>query len=129
MAELPRATDIPWAEELMLAANSYLTAVVDESSAVAAGPMTMVADKLSAVEPMHNIDNRLSDTAEPVFDAERLAIVDVELLTMVADRPPAAEPMHNIDNRQSELMFDADKPSAVRCDNQTHEQFYQHPHV
>ena len=76
------------AEELMLAANSYLTAVVDESSAVAAGP-----------------------------------------LTMVADRPSVAEPMHNIDNRLSEPMFDADKPSAVRCDNQTDEQFYQHPHL
>ena len=68
MAELPRATDIPWAEELMLAANSYLTAVVDESSAVAAGPSTMVADKLSAVEPMHNIDSRLS---EPMFDVDK----------------------------------------------------------
>ena len=52
MAELPRATDIPWAEELMLAANSYLTVVVDESSAVAAEPLTRVADKLSAVEPI-----------------------------------------------------------------------------
>ena len=72
----------------MLAANSYLTTIVDESSAVAAGPLTMVADKLSAVEPMHNIDSCLS-----------------------------------------EPMFDADKPSAVRCDNQTDEQFYQHPHV
>ena len=117
------------AEELMLAANSYLTAVVDESSAVAAGPLTMVADKLSAVEPMHNKDSRMSDIAEPVFDAELLAVVDVELLTMVADKPSAAEPMHNIDNRLSEPMFDADKPSAVRCDNQTDEQFYQHPHV
>ena len=106
------------AEELMLAANSYLTAVVDESLAVAAGPLTMVADKLSAVEPMHNIDSCLS---EPVFDAELFAVVDVELLTMVADRPSATEPMHNIDNRLSEPMFDADKPSAVRCDNQTNE--------
>ena len=76
------------AEELMLAANNYLTAVVDESLAVAAGP-----------------------------------------LTMIADRPSAAEPMHNINNRLSEPMFDADKPSAVRCDNQTDEQFYRHPHV
>ena len=75
------------AEELMLAANNYLTAVVDESSVVVAGP-----------------------------------------LTMVADRPSAAEPMHNIDNRLSESMFDADKPSAVRCDNQTNEQFYKRPH-
>ena len=92
-AELPRATDIPWGKELMFAANSYLTAVVDESSAVAAGPMTMVADKLSAVEPMHNIDSRLSDTAELVFDAELLAVVDVELLTMVAEKPSAV--MHD----------------------------------
>ena len=83
MAELPRATDIPWAEELMLAANSYLTAVVDESSAVAAGPLTMVADKLSALEPMHNINSRLSDTAELVFDVELLAVVDVEPLAVV----------------------------------------------
>ena len=88
MAELLRATDIPWAEELMLAANNYLTTVVDELSAVVAGPLTMVVDKLSAVELMHNIDNRLS-----------------------------------------EPMFDADKPSAVRCNNQTDKQFYQHPHV
>ena len=117
------------AEELMLAANNYLTAVVDESSVVVAVPLTMVADRPFAVEPMHNIDSRLSDTAELVFDAELLAVVDVELLTMVADRPSAAEPMHNIDNRLSEPMFDADKPSAVRCDNQTDEQFYQYPHV
>ncbi|KAG2611619.1 hypothetical protein PVAP13_4KG166820 [Panicum virgatum] len=113
----------------MLAANSYLTVGVDESLAVAAGPLTMIAYKLSAVEPMHNIDSRLSDTAHPVFDAELLVVVDVELLTMVADRPSAAEPMHIIDNCLSEPMFDADKPSAVRCDNQTDEQFYQHPHV
>ena len=117
MAKLPLATDIPWAGKLMLAANSYLTVVVDESLAVAAGPLTMVADKLSAVEPMHNKDSRLSDIVEPVFDAELLAVVDVELLTMVADRPSAAEPMHNIDNRLSEPMFDAEKPSAVMHDD------------
>ena len=76
------------AEELMLAATSYLTTVVDESSAVAAGPLTMVADRPSAVEPMHNIDNHLF-----------------------------------------EPMFDADKPSALRCDDQTDEQFYQHSHL
>jgi len=110
----------------MLAANSYLTAVVDESSAVAAGPLIMVADRPSAVEPMHNIDNHLS---EPMFDTELLTVVDVELLTMVADKPSAAEPMHNIDNRLSEPMFDADKPSAMRCDNRTDEQFHQYPHV
>ena len=48
---------------------------------------------------------------------------------MMADKPSAAEPMYNIDNRLSELMFDTDKPSAMRCDNQTDEQFYEHPHV
>ena len=114
------------AEQLILAANSYLTSIVDESSAVAAGPLTIVADRPSAVEPMHNIDNHLS---EPMFDTELLTVVDVELLTMVADKPSAAEPMHNIDNRLSEPMFDADKVSAVSCDNQTDEQFCQHPHV
>ena len=98
----------------MLAANSYLTAVVDESSAVAAGPLTMAADRPSAVEPMHNIDNHLS---EPMFDAELLAVVDVELSAMIADRPSAAEPMHNIDNRLSEPMFDAEKPLDVMHDD------------
>ena len=102
------------AEELMLAANSYLTAVVDESLAVAAGPLTMVADRPSAVETMHNVDNHLS---EPMLDTELLAIVDVERLTMVADKPSAAEPMHNIDNCLSEPMFDVEKPSALRYDN------------
>ena len=72
VAKLPRATDIPWAKELMLAANSYLTTIVDESSAVATEPLTMVADRPSAVEPMHNIDNRLS---EPMFDAEKPSAV------------------------------------------------------
>ena len=102
------------AEELMLAANSYLTAVVDESLAVATGPLTMVADRPSAVEPMHNIDSHLS---EPMFDAKLLVVVDVELLTMVADKPSAAELMHNIDNRLSEPMFDDEKPSAVMHDD------------
>ena len=99
------------AEELMLAANSYLTTVVDESSVVAAGPLTMVADRPLAVEPMHNIDSRLS---EPMFDADIPSAMD-------ADKSSAMEPMHNIDNRLSEPMFDVDKPSAVRCDNQTDE--------
>ena len=103
----------------MLAANSYLTAVVDESSAVAAGPLTMFADRLSAVGLIHNIDSRMS---ELMFDANKPS-------AMVANKSSAMEPMHNIDNRLSEPMFDADKPSAVRCDNQTDEQFYQHPHV
>jgi hypothetical protein len=82
VAKLPLATDIPWAEKLMLAANSYLTAVVDESLVVAAGLLTMVADKLSAVEPMHNIDSRLPDRTELVFDAELLAVVNVEPLAV-----------------------------------------------
>ena len=102
------------AEELMLAANSYLTTVVDESSALAARPLTMVADRPSAVEPMYNIDNHLS---EPMFDTELLAVVDVELLTMVAGKPSAAEPMHNIDNHLFEPMFDAEKPSLVMHDD------------
>ena len=114
------------AEQLLLAANSYLTAVVDESSAVAAGPLTMVADRPPAVDPMHNIDNHLF---EPMFDTELLDVVDVELLTMVADKSSAVEPMHNIDNRLSEPMFDANKQAAVKCDNQTDEQFYRHPHT
>ena len=109
MAKLPLATDIPWAEKLMLAANSYLTTVVDESLAVAAGPSTMVADKLSTAEPMHNIDSRLS---ELMFDADKPS-------SMVADKSSAVEPMHNIDNRLSEPMFDANKQAAVKCDNQT----------
>ena len=79
----------------------------------------MVADKLSAVEPMYNIDSRLS---EPMFDADKPS-------AMVADKSSAVEPMNNNDNRLSEPMFDADKPSAVRCDNQIDEQFYEHPHV
>ena len=70
-----------------------------------------VAYKLSAVEPMHNIDSRLS---EPMFDADKPSAMD-------ADKSSAMEPMHNIDNRLSEPMFDVDKPSAVRCDNQTDE--------
>ena len=68
-------------------------------------------------------------TDKPSSAVAELHAVAAELLTMVADRPSAAEPMHNIDNRLSEPMFDADKVSAVRCDNQTDEQFCQHPHV
>ena len=107
-------SDKPLTDKLMLVANSHLTAVVDESPAVAVEPLTRVADKLSAVEPMHNIENHLS---EPMFDTELLAVVDVELLTMVAGKPSAAQPMHNIDNRLSEPMFDAEKPSAVMHDD------------
>ena len=50
-----------------------------------------------------------------VFDNSSIAI------GMMTDKPSAVKPMHNIDNRLSEPMFDADKPSAVRCDNQTNE--------
>ena len=59
----------------------------------------MVADKLSAVEPMHNIDSRLPDTTELVFDAELLAVVNVEPLAVepipVHDGPSSVvfEPM------------------------------------
>jgi len=38
---------------------------------------------------------------------------------MMADKPSAAEPMYNIDNRLSELMFDAEKLSAVMHDDYT----------
>ena len=58
-----------------------------------------------------------------VFDNSSIAI------GMMTDKPSAVKPMHNIDNRLSEPMFDADKPSAVRCDNQTNEQFYKRPHL
>ena len=53
----------------------------------------------------------------------------VELLTMAADKLSAAELMYNIDNCLSLPMFDAEKPSAVRYDNQTDERFYQYPHL
>ena len=59
-------------DRLTLVANNYLTSVVDESSVVAVGSLTMVANKLSAVEPMHNIYSRLS---EPMFDAEKPSAV------------------------------------------------------
>ena len=95
--------------------GNYLTVVVDNSSVKGS---TSIADNLLAV-----VTDRPSTTV-----AEPQAVAD-ELLTMIADKPSAAEPMHNIDNRQSEPMFDADKSSAVRCDNQTDEQFYQHPHL
>ena len=87
--------------------GNCLTVVVDNS------PMkgsTSVADSLLAVVT----DKPTAMVAEP-YD------VAVELLTMVADKSSAVEPMHNIDNRLSEPMFDVDKPSAVRCDNQTDE--------
>ena len=92
-------SDKPLTDKLMLVANSHLTAVVDESPAVAVEPLTRVADKLSAVEPMHNIDNRMFDTAESVSDAELLAVVDVEPLAVepipVHDGPSSVvfEPM------------------------------------
>ena len=34
------------------------------------------------MEPMHNIDSRLPDTTELVFDAELLAVVNVEPLAV-----------------------------------------------
>ena len=92
-----------------------LTVVVDNSTVK--GP-TSVADSLLAVV-----------TDKPSATVVVSQVVAVELLTMVADKPSAAEPMHNIDNRLSEPMFDAEKSSAVRYDNQTNEQFYQCPYV
>jgi hypothetical protein len=46
-------------------ADSLLVAVTDKPSAVVVELLTTVADRPPAVEPMHNIDNRLS---EPMFD-------------------------------------------------------------
>ena len=83
---------------------------VKGSTSVADSLLAVVTDKPSAV----------------VADSQ---VVAVELLTMVADRLSAAEPMHNIDNRMSEPMLGDEKPSAVRYDNQTDEQIYQHPHL
>ena len=95
--------------------GNRLTIVVDNSSVKWS---TSVADSLLAVLT----DKPSAMVAEP-------QVVAVELLAMVADRPSAVEPMHNTDNRLSESMFDAEKPSVVRCDNRTGEQFYQHPHI
>ena len=57
----------------MSVADSLLAVVTDKPSAAVAEPqavavelLTMVADRSSAAEPMHNIDNHLS---EPMFDA------------------------------------------------------------
>ena len=48
------------------------SAAVAEPQAVAVGLLTTIAEKPSAAEPMHNIDNRLS---EPMFDAEKPSAV------------------------------------------------------
>ena len=99
----------------MLVVGNRLTVVVDTSPVKRS---TFVTDSLLAVVT----DKPSAAVAEP-------QAVAVGLLTTIAEKPSAAEPMHNIDNRLSESMFDADEPSAVRCDNQTDEQIYQHPHV
>ena len=98
------------AVELLTMVADKLSATVAEPQAVAIKLLTMVVDKLSAA----------------VAESQ---VVAVELLTMVADKSSAAKPMHNIGNRTSEPMFGAEKPSAVRYDNQINEQFYQHPHL
>ena len=84
--------------------------------------LTVVVDKSSVKRPTSVADSLLAVvTDKPSAVVADSQVVAVELLTMVADKSSAAKPMHNIDNRQSEPMFDADKPSAVRCDNQTNE--------
>ena len=98
------------AVELLTMVADKLSATVAEPQAVAIKLLTMVVDKLSAA----------------VAESQ---VVAVELLTMAADKLSAAELMYNIDNCLSLPMFDAEKPSAVRYDNQTDEQFYQHPYV
>ena len=99
----------------MSVVGNCLTVVVDNSSVKGS---TSVADSLLAVV-----------TDKPSAVVADSQVVAVELLTMVADKSSAAKPMHNIDNRTSEPMFGAEKPSAVRYDNQINEQFYQHPHL
>ena len=95
--------------------GNRLTVVVDNSSLK--GP-TSVSDSLLAFVK----DKLLAAVAEA-------QVVVVELLTMVVDKSSAAEPMYNIDNSLSEPMFDTEKPSAVRYNNQSDERFYQHPHL
>ena len=92
------ATPIPAGDNcLTVVVVDKPSVVVAESYAVAVELLAMIADKPSAVEPMHNLDNCLS---EPMFDAEKPS-------AMVADKSSAVEPMHNIDNRLPEPMFDA----------------------
>ena len=108
--EWPSTVDNSSADKPMPVVGNLLTVVVDNSSVKG---LTSVADSLLAV---------LTD--KPSAMVAESQVVDFELLAMVADRPSAVEPMHNTDNCMSEPMFDAEKPSAVRCDNQTDEQFY-----
>ena len=53
-------------DSLLAFVKDKLLAAVAEAQAVAVKLLTMVAEKPSVAEPMHNIDNRLS---EPMFDA------------------------------------------------------------
>jgi len=115
VVEFPSTVDNSSADKPMPMFGNRLNVVVDNSSVK--GSMS-VADSLLAVVT----DKPSATAAEPQVAAD-------ELLTMVADKPLAAEPMHNIDNRLPEPVFDAEKLSAVRCDNRTTEQFYQHPQV
>jgi len=98
----------------MSVVGNCLTVVVDNSSVKGS---TFVGDSLLVVV-----------TDKPSAAVVVSQVVAVELLTMVADKPSAAEPMYNIDNSLSEPMFDTEKSSAVRYDNQTDERFYPHPH-
>ena len=92
--------------------------------------LTVVVDKSSVKRPTSVADSLLAVvTDKPSTVVAEQQAVAVELLTMIADKPSAAEPMHNIDNLLSEPMFDAEKQLAVMYDNQTDEQFYQHPHL
>jgi len=119
-------------DSLLAIVTDKPSAAVAEPQAVAVKLLTMVADKLSAavaepqavaVELLTMVVDKLSAAiAEP-------HAVAVELLAMAANKLSAAEPMYNIDNRLSKPMFDAEKSSAVRYDNQTNEQFYQYPYV
>ena len=99
----------------MSVVGNCLTVVVDNSSVKGS---TSVGDSLLVVV-----------TDKPSAAVVVSQVVAVELLTMVADKPSAAEPMYNTDNHLSEPMFNTEKPSAVRYDNQTDERFYQYPHL
>ena len=56
------------ADNLLAVVTDRPSTTVAEPQAVADELLTMAAGQPSAVEPMHNIDNRLS---EPMFDAEK----------------------------------------------------------
>ena len=58
------------ADSLLAVVTDKPLATVVEPQAVADELLTMAAGQPSAVEPMYNIDNRLS---EPIFGAEKLS--------------------------------------------------------